>query len=76
MDELEQRYPKRHWVQVDALRGDAERELHRPMTALKAWDEGWDIANDNDRRKLRQRIVSLARGLNDGELAQAQRMVE
>jgi ABC-type branched-subunit amino acid transport system substrate-binding protein len=75
IDELEQRYPKGRWVQVDALRGDAARELHRPMTALKDWDEGWEIGSDNDRRKLRQRIVSLARGFNDVQLAQAQRTV-
>ncbi len=75
LDQLQQRYPKGHWVQVDALRGDAERELDRPMAALKAWDEGWDIASDNDRRKLRQRITSLARGFDDVQLAQAQRVV-
>jgi branched-chain amino acid transport system substrate-binding protein len=75
LGELGDRYPKGHWVQVDALRGDAYRELHRPITALESWGKGWDIADENDQRKLRQRIVSLARGLDDAELAQAQRTV-
>ncbi len=34
------------------------------MAALKAWDEAWKIGSENDRRKLRQRIVSLTRELN------------
>src|SRR6266481_6842829 len=59
LDELAQRYPKNQWVQVDALRGDAERALNHRLEALRAWDAAWKIAGDNDRPKLRQRIVSV-----------------
>jgi branched-chain amino acid transport system substrate-binding protein len=75
LDELAQRYPKGHWVQVDALRGDTYRKLHKPIAALQSWSEAWEIANDTDRRKLRERIVSVSRGLSNMELAQATRTV-
>lgn len=75
LDELAQRYPKGRWVQVDALRGDTERALGHPLTALQAWDSAWEIANDQERLKLRQRIVVVAHGLSDTELARARRLV-
>jgi ABC-type branched-subunit amino acid transport system substrate-binding protein/tetratricopeptide (TPR) repeat protein len=76
LDELAQRYPKTQWVQVDALRGDAERALNHRLEALRAWDAAWKIAADNDRTKLRQRIVVVARDLNESQLAKARALVE
>jgi ABC-type branched-subunit amino acid transport system substrate-binding protein len=75
LDELRQRYPSGDWVQVDALRGDAERALGNDMQALQAWDAGWKVGSDSDRQKLRQRIVSVARDLDSMQLARARRLV-
>ena len=75
LDELAMRYPKTHWVQVDALRGDAELASGHNMAALHAWDSSWEVASDADRQKLRLRIMGVVRRLNDVELAQAHRLV-
>jgi ABC-type branched-subunit amino acid transport system substrate-binding protein len=75
LDELSQRYPKRQWVQVEALRGDIQRAAGHPATALQAWDGAWKIAGDADRPALRQRILVTARLLSDVELASAERVV-
>lgn len=75
LDELARRYPKAHWVQVEALRGDIQRDMGHPAMALQAWDAGWTVANTAERAALRQRIVTTARLLNDVELAYAERAV-
>jgi len=75
LDDLARRYPKAKWVQVDALRGDAERALGHTMVALQTWDAAWRMSNDADRQKLRRRILAVARSLNDVELARARRLV-
>ncbi|HXQ21393.1 MAG TPA: penicillin-binding protein activator [Candidatus Acidoferrales bacterium] len=75
LDELADRYPKGHWVQVEALRGDTERELGNSMMALQAWDKAWALGSDGDHEKLRQRVTGLSRHLNDVELARARRLV-
>lgn len=75
LDELSQRYPKGRWVQVEALRGDAHQSMGNATAALHAWDLAWDAGGDNDRRKLRDRIVKVARQMNDVELARARRLV-
>jgi ABC-type branched-subunit amino acid transport system substrate-binding protein len=75
LDELSRRYPRRHWVQVEALRGDIQRAMGHPAMALQAWDGAWKIAGDADRPALRQRIVVTARLLSDVELASAERGV-
>ncbi len=74
LDELAQRYPKGHWVQVEALRGDAERSLGNTMVALQDWEKAWKLANDKDRQKLRKRVVAAAQDLSDVELARARRL--
>jgi ABC-type branched-subunit amino acid transport system substrate-binding protein len=75
LDDLTQRYPKAQWVQVEALRGDAERALGNTMVALQDWEKAWTLANDRDRQKLRKRIVAAAQDLSDVDLAHARRMV-
>jgi ABC-type branched-subunit amino acid transport system substrate-binding protein len=75
LGELSQRYPRRQWVQVEALRGDIQRAMGHPAMALQAWDGAWKIAGDADRPALRQRILVTARLLSDVELASAERVV-
>jgi len=74
LDDLAQRYPKGHWVQVEALRGDAERALGNTLVALQDWEKAWKLANDKDRQKLRPRIVAAAQDLSDVDLARARRL--
>lgn len=71
LDTLEARYRGSRWVQVDALRGDAERELGRPVAALTAWDGAWSLANDIERPKVRSRIANLARTATTEDLRRA-----
>jgi ABC-type branched-subunit amino acid transport system substrate-binding protein len=75
LDELAQRYPDGRWVQVYALRGDAERDQGNRISALHAWEEGWTVASEGDWQKLRQRIAAVARDLNGVELARARRLL-
>lgn len=71
LDELSDRYPGGIWVQVAALRGDAERDLDRPVAALASWDQGLLVANDIDRPKLRQRMRAVINDLNTDDLRRA-----
>jgi len=73
--ELKQRYPRGHWVQVDALRGDAEHSLGNAMQALQAWDAGWGYATNVEQEKLRQRILLTTKDMDSAELARARRLV-
>lgn len=75
LDELSERYPKEHWVQVEVLRGDTARAMGHPTAALEAWDAAWKIGGDAERQQLRQRILSTARQLSDPELAGARQVV-
>ena len=75
LDEITERYPTTRWVQVEALRGDAFRELERPMAALTAWDEAWQVADDPDRPKLRRRVIALSHNMSDAELMEGQQIV-
>lgn len=68
LDELQLRYPGGSWVQVEALRGDALRELGKPRDAVLAWDNAWREANDIERPKLRARIAGVVAGLSPSEL--------
>lgn len=76
LSELDRRYPNEHWVQVDALRGDAQYKLERRSAALLAWDEGWSVAEANERPELRRRIVNVLREMDEGELAETREIVE
>jgi len=68
LDELEGRYPGAVWVQVSALRGDAERELGRPSEAVLAWDAAWPEANEIETPRLRNRIQGAIASLSRAEL--------
>ncbi len=71
LDQLESRYPGTHWVQVDALRGDAQREMRHYVEAIVAWDAGLEIATDTDRPKLRQRMAAIVGDLDGVDLTRA-----
>jgi tetratricopeptide (TPR) repeat protein len=74
--ELSRRYPNEHWVQVDALHGDAQYKLGRRTAALMAWDQGWSNAEAKEKPEFRRRIVSLLREMDEAELAEASQIVE
>lgn len=74
--ELSRRYPDEHWVQVDALRGDAQYKLGRRTAALIAWDEGWSNARASERPEFRRRIVNALREMDEAELAEASEIIE
>ncbi len=73
IDELDKEYADGKWVQVEALRGDAQRELGKPVLAIQSWDGAWSIGNKSDREKLSQRIVQLSRDMSRDQLAEASR---
>jgi tetratricopeptide (TPR) repeat protein len=73
--ELDRRYSNEHWVQVDALRGDAQYKLGRRSAALIAWDEGWRVADAEERPELRRRIVAVLREMDEDELAETREVV-
>ncbi|MBI1815569.1 MAG: penicillin-binding protein activator [Deltaproteobacteria bacterium] len=75
LDELKQRYPTRHWVQVDALRGDDELAEDKRVQALIAWEQAWQQASPAEQSRLRSRIESVAKQLTDDERTEANQVV-
>lgn len=75
LQDLQNRYPTARWVQVDALRGDSQRALGRPVAAIESWDRGWEAATEADRTRLRVRIGTVARDMNTAELDEAREVV-
>jgi branched-chain amino acid transport system substrate-binding protein len=73
--EMQERLPGKRWVQVDALRGDAELALGRRVAALSAWDEAWPLASPAEQTLLRDRIAPLAPQLTDDERSEANQIV-
>ncbi len=73
--DLDELYPARRWVQVEALRGDAEVGLKNPVTAMQAWDIAWSVAGPQDRPKLRVRVERLAAEMTPQQLAAARQSV-
>lgn len=76
LDDLDTRYPDGKWMQVDALRGDAERALGRNMLAIRAWADAWELAGPEDQQKLARRFQSVARTMDGAQLAEARSLVE
>jgi ABC-type branched-subunit amino acid transport system substrate-binding protein len=75
LGDLDELYPARRWVQVEALRGDAEVGLKNPVTAMQAWDIAWSVAGAQDRPKLRVRVERLAAEMTPQQLAAARQSV-
>jgi len=73
INQLDDDYPDAKWVQVEALRGDTQRELGKPVLAIQSWDAAWEIGSQNDREKLSQRIVQLSRDMSRDQLIDARR---
>lgn len=71
LDELGAQYPDAKWVQVEALRGDLQRDLGKPLLAIAAWDSAWEVGSRSDRDKLTQRLSPLVRELPNEQLARA-----
>lgn len=74
LDGLEARFPKRKWFQTYELRGDIERARGNGISAVRWWELGWDIADDEQRVTLRRRITSTLERM-DAESLRAVRSV-
>lgn len=68
LQELQDRYPDRRWVQVEALRGDLQKVLGHPAAAIHAWDAAFAVARPADESKLRLRVATVAASLSEDEL--------
>ena len=75
LTELETQYPAARWVQAEALRGAAQRELGKSVLAVQSWGSAGGLGNQGDREKLSQRIVQLAREMPRQQLAECSRSV-
>lgn len=71
LDEIERVSPTAEWVQVWALRGDAEEKLGEPLKAIQSWDQSWRLANPMDRQRLQRRMNALLPTLGLPQLEQA-----
>ncbi|MCX8073222.1 MAG: ABC transporter substrate-binding protein [Candidatus Binatia bacterium] len=76
LEDLQSRYPEKRWVQVEALRGDAQRALGKSVAAIQSWDHAFAVARPDDESKLRLRVATVARSLSDEELGEASQLVE
>jgi branched-chain amino acid transport system substrate-binding protein len=71
LDRMERRLPDKQWPQVDALRGDAELARGNPISALRWWEEGWKIADGEEKREARQHIADALDRMDPSSLARA-----
>src|SRR5205823_2897461 len=71
LDRMERRLPDKQWPQVDALRGDAELARGNPISALHWWEEGWKIAEGDERREAHQHIADALDHMDPNALARA-----
>jgi hypothetical protein len=71
LDRMERRLPDEQWPQVYALRGDAELARGNPISALHWWEEGWKIADGQEKREARQHIADALDHMDAGALARA-----
>jgi ABC-type branched-subunit amino acid transport system substrate-binding protein len=71
LDRMERRLPDKQWPQVDALRGDAELARGNPISALRWWEEGWKIADGEEKREARQHVADALDRMDPSSLARA-----
>jgi tetratricopeptide (TPR) repeat protein len=71
LDRMERRLPDEQWAQVDALRGDAELARGNPISALRWWEEGWKIADGDEKREARQHISDALDRMDSSALTRA-----
>jgi ABC-type branched-subunit amino acid transport system substrate-binding protein len=71
LDRMSRRLPDKEWAQVDMLRGDAELARGNPISALRWWEEGWKIANGEEKREARQHISDALDRMDPSALPRA-----
>jgi ABC-type branched-subunit amino acid transport system substrate-binding protein len=71
LDRMDRRLPDGQYPQVYALRGDAELARGNPISALHWWEEGWLIADGEEKREARQHIVTALDRMDPAALARA-----
>lgn len=71
LDRMQRRLPDSEYPQVLALRGDAELARGNPISALHWWEEGWLIADGNDKREARQHITTALDRMDPAALTRA-----
>jgi len=71
LDRMERRLPDKQWSQVDLLRGDAELARGNPISALRWWEEGWKIADGDEKREARQHIADALDRMDPSALPRA-----
>ena len=71
LDRMERRLPDKQWPQVYALRGDAELARGNPISALHWWEEGWKIAEGDERHEAYQHISEALDHMDPSTLARA-----
>lgn len=75
LDELQRRYPKQEWRQVDELRGNAEYARGNPVSAVYYWERAM-MASDRPRRvQLRQQIADAVRPMDADMVARVRAVV-
>ena len=75
LDRMERRLPDKQWSQVDILRGDAELARGNPISALHWWEEGWKIADGDDKREAHQHISDALDHMDTATLTRARTVV-
>jgi ABC-type branched-subunit amino acid transport system substrate-binding protein len=71
LDRMERRLPDKQWPQVYALRGDAELARGNPISALHWWEQGWKIADGEEKRAARAHIADALDRMDPSALARA-----
>lgn len=71
LDRMEHRLPDSQYPQVFALRGDAELARGNPISALHWWEEGWQIAQGDEKRDARQHITTALDRMDPSALPRA-----
>ena len=71
LDRMERRVPDERWPQVDALRGDAELARGNPISALRWWEEGWKVADGDEKREAHQHISDALDHMDPSALTRA-----
>ena len=71
LDRMEHRLPDSRYAQVLALRGDAELARGNPISALHWWEEGWQIAQGDEKRDARQHITTALDRMDPSALPRA-----
>jgi len=71
LDRMERRLPDKQWPQVYTLRGDAELARGNPISALHWWEEGWKVADGEEKREARAHIAEALDRMDPSALARA-----